>query len=583
MGDLKTSIILDLAGNLERQSRRFESSLGRLGSRGSRSLGLLSHSVQAASRGLDRLGNRYTGLITGAAGAGALRMVGNLSERMTQLGVDAGLSADKVDELRNRIFEISRAPDIRIDPSELITAIEEVVKATGDLPFAEKNIRNMGLVMRAAAASGQDVGAMVTELQKLDKTASPENIMRALDVFNVQGKAGAVAMRDLASVGPRVFAAYASKRKGADPATFVRELGAALQSIKGGTGNVEQAATSFEALMRVFNDPNKLKALRGAGIQVFDVKALKAGREELRPINEIMAEIVKKTNGRGTLLNALVGDAEAIRAITAPNLVENLRNYYKVEADGSTTMQDAARNAKEFNAALTSLSAAGKEFAARNLTAPIRGLADALNELAPEKVDLLFKASAGLVAITGALVVGNKVAQAGSGLLRLFRGGKGAAGAAGSLGAGAAIPVYVVNGPSSIWPGPGGKPGTPGKIPVGTGGSLLLAGQSLLPAALAATAGALSIQAGQALAGQQARTSSLGQLQEMRSRHMVMGGGPGSFQVRTIDAELSRRLGEGMSGTLKIEIDTQGQPRVKQMIGRNLDLEVDSGRMMASH
>jgi hypothetical protein len=64
---------------------------------------------------------------------------------------------------------------------------------------------------------------------------------------------------------------------------------------------------------------------------------------------------------------------------------------------------------------------------------------------------------------------------------------------------------------------------------------------------------------------------------------MVMGGGANSFQVRTIDAELSRRLDAGMNGNLKIEIDAQGFTKVREMRGTNLNLDVDSGLMMTGH
>lgn len=585
MSDLRTRILIDLGGNLEQRAQRYSGVLDRFSKTGQRSLGGLSRSAQAASNGLDRIGNRYTAVLTGAAGLGAIKMAAEHHARMTQLGVDASISAEAVEKLNQKIFETARQPDIRIDPTELLTAVEEIVKATGDLPFAERNLRNLGLVMRATAATGSDVGAMVTELQKLDKAASPENIMLALDVFNVQGKAGAVALRDLAHVGPRVFAAYASMRKGADPATFVRELGAALQTIKGGTGNVEQAATSFEALMRVFSDKKRIEMFKKAGIQVFDPKALKAHREELRPINELMAEIIAKTKGRVTLLDKLIPDAEAKRALTVSNLTENLRNYYQVEADGSVTTGDAARNAKELTAALTSLHTSWTKFANNNLTGPITTLADTLNSLDQETVDRWLKLGTGLALSLGGLVIANQAIKFGKETFGLGRwiltGGKGGKEGAGGLGGAAggfgdAVPVYVVNGPSSIWPGSGGGPA--GSTAAAVASRFAWAGP-LIPIVGTAIAVEASQAAGKALARAEAQGSSSKKLLALRGRQMVMGGGPDSFQVRTIDQELTRRLyGKTLTPSHSQEQPLRGEVVVKVRAERGTEARTDMVR-----
>lgn len=586
MGELKSSIILDLAGNIESRSRQFSNSINGMATRGSKSFRLLQGSVRAFGNGLDRLGNRYTALLTGAAGYGTLRMVANLSERMTQLGVDAGLTAEGVDRLRQKVIDVSRMPDIRIDPTELLSAIEQIIRDTGDLPFAERNLRTLGLTIRATAGTGKDIGAMATELEKLNKAASSEEILKAIDIFNAQGKAGAVALRDLAEIGPRTFAAYASMRKGADPATFVREIGAALQTIKGGAGDVRNAATSFEALMRVFSDAKRIQAFRRAGIQIFDPVALKQGREELRPINELMSEIVEKTKGRATLLDYLIPDAEAKRALTVQDLRENIKRYYQVEADGSATTADAARNAAELNAVLTSLSASWKDIASRNLTKPFREVADVLGSIDKEKVDLLFKAGTALAVGTGGAIVGRKIYNAGRGIASLLGKGGAAGKLAGAAGFGDAIPVYVVNGPASIWPGAG--------VEGASGATVLkaspLAGAAatvtpLIPAAVATIAAAGSMAIGKAIAESQASSYSKSRLQELLMQHSVLGGGPGSYQARLITAELNRRNEVDVGGTITIKFDGNGRPVVKEITSRNprVDLDVDSGRLFRSH
>jgi len=541
MGELKSSIILDLQGNMERQAERFSGSLGRLGSRGSRQMQILGRSMTAVGNGLDRLGNRYSALLTGAAGVGTLKMVADHSEKLTRLGIDAGVAAEGIHQLGQKIMDTARMPDIRLNPDELLAAVAEVVNSTGDLAFAERNLRNFGVVIRATGASGKDIGAMATELQKLDKNASPENVLKAFDVFIEQGKAGAVAMRDLASVGPKVFSAYASARSGADPATFVRELGAAMQSIKSGTGSVDEAATAMDALMRAFEDKDRLKGFKAAGIDIYNPEKLKQNIKDLRPINVLMAEIYEKTKNSPTALSELIPEAEARRAIMAKNLSENLKKYYEVESDGTAVVKDSARAAQEMNAVLTSLSTTWKDLANRKLSGPLRDIADAMGSMKPETVDNWANGGVAVASVVGALVVARKLQQGGRAVIDMF--GKGGAGnkLAGVSKFGDAIPVYVVNGPASIWPGAGGLAAGGLAAEGAATASVLAVVAPLIPVVATATVGYLSQKTGKALAESEVKHTPSADLRKLYSEQMVKGGGSESYQAKLILNELIRR------------------------------------------
>jgi hypothetical protein len=361
---LKTSLVINLDGNLSSRANQFLGGLQRLGSGGSRSMQILQRSAHAAGQGLDRLGNRYTALLTGAAGIGAARQVMALEERFVRLGITVGRSNKEMAGLKKEIFETAKAPDIRVDPGEIIGAIEDITEKSGNLKFARDNIRNIGLAIQATGAQGKDIGAVMAEFEKMG-IVDPKQVMEAMDILNVQGKEGAFTLQNLASLGPRVVTAYTSMGRGG--VTAIREMGAALQIIRMGTGSSEQAATAFEAVMRTLSDAKKVKDLQKGGIQVFDPNALKEGKETLRPINELMVEIVKKTGGKKTLLSE-VFDAEAIRAFNTAaaefqrtGKIETLEKFYRVQADGTTTTRDSARAAQTANAALQNLLTVWKE------------------------------------------------------------------------------------------------------------------------------------------------------------------------------------------------------------------------------
>lgn len=354
MNELNTSVAVNLTGNLERKAPRYGRAVESFSARGTRHLTRLNRTVNTLGRGLDRMGNRWVGFAAGAGGIAAIRNAASLEERFERLGVQANISADDVAKLRQEIFDIAREKDIKVDPSLITAAIEEIVEKTGDLEFAKANIENIGTVIQATGdKTGTAVGGILAELQKMG-LVKPDQVLEVLDTLNKQGKEGAFTLANLAKLGPRVITAYTST--GRTGAEALKEMGAALQVIRMGTGSAEMAATAFEATLRTLADPEKLKKLQGAGIKVFDPEELEKGRRIMRPINELMTEIIAVAKGDKVTL-ASVFDAEALRAFNfaASQFLDTgkigaMEKFMKVQGDGSVTLADSARLAKTASA-----------------------------------------------------------------------------------------------------------------------------------------------------------------------------------------------------------------------------------------
>lgn len=565
MTQLRASVVVDLAGNLAARGRQFTNTLTQMGQRGQAAMRGLSNAAAAAGRGLDRMGNRYSAILGGAAGVGAVRSVVALEQRFVRLGIQANKSAAEIDALKKQIFDIAQNPNIRVDPGEITSAIEDIVEKTGDLGFARDNIENIGLAIQATGASGSAIGMIMAELQKMGITA-PKAVKEALDVFNVQGKEGAFTLQALAALGPRVITAYTAM--GRSGVRAMREMGAALQVIRQGTGSDEMAATAFEAMLRTLGDAEKIKKLQGAGIQVFDPEQLKLGKEVLRPINELMIDIIKRTDGKKTLLSK-VFDAEAIRAFNAAaseyqrtGQFGSLEKFYNVQADGSVLMGDSARAADTAAAAMTNLHTAWKRFADSSLTGPIQSLADVLNSLGSETTGKVIKGLAIGAGTLGTAVVARKVYTAGRGVLGTLT-GKGAA-AAGALGGGLPVPlpVYIVNAPAAI----GGAAGT-----AGTAGT---AGKAGRLASIGARVGLFS--------------GLLGALQGgyMLGNYLRLNDGVNwaASKLAGRDATLGTLIYDALhrdpiKSEINIKIDSTGAPRVAGMStsSRAAEINVDAG------
>lgn len=447
MSDLQASLVVNLAGNLTQRAQKYSRSMEQMSERGQRSMRLLNRSSNAVGKGLDKLGNRYTTLITGAGLGLAGRQVMGLETRFERLGIQANKSKAEMNALKQTIFDIAQEKEIRVDPSQITSAIEAIVEKTGDLEFAKNNIRNIGMAIQATGADGGSIGEILAEFQKMGMI-DPSNILETLDILNVQGKEGAFTLQNIAALGPRVITAYTATGRTGTQA--MREMGAALQMIRMGTGSSEMAATAFEATMRTLTDPAKYKVLEASGLKIFDPEAAKEGIRVLRPINEIMAEIIQKVNGDATRLG-VVFDAEAIRAFNAAasefqrtGNVATLQKFMNVQADGTTTMRDSARAAATSEAALQNLLTAWQQFQNDELAKPIQDAADALNSLEPGTVQNWLEIGKNIALVGGAAVILKKSAGVFGTLRDMKTGGK-ASGVGGAISSMGAQRVFVVN------------------------------------------------------------------------------------------------------------------------------------------
>lgn len=488
---LRTSLIIDLAGNIQARARQYGSALGGLANRGRQAMQGLSRAAAMAGAGLDRLGNRYTALLGGGAAALAVKGSMDLQERLTRLGITADASDEQIRKLHERVLDIANDPNIRVDPSQILSGMESVMEKTGDLKFVEENIRNIGLAIQGAGAEGGAVGDIFAEFQKQGMSA--KDALASVDILIAQGKAGAFTLKDLARLGPRVVTAYTSLGRNGPQA--MREMGAVLQMIRMATGSSEEASTAWEAMLRTFSDRKKLEFLQKQGVKVFDPEELKKGREVLRPANELIEDILKAAgNSRVNLSD--VFDATAMRAFNAlmdKAGVDKLRELMALEADGTTVHRDSARAAQTANSALQSLRNTWGRFADANLAEPIQKLADALNAIDPARLNAVLQAAGVLAAGLGGAVAVKKAVGAGKAVSSWFSGGKKSgpaaalSGASGLAGLKLPLPVYVVNRQMSLTrdamqgkgapggqhpagaPAPGAKPGRGAQTARGAG------------------------------------------------------------------------------------------------------------------
>jgi hypothetical protein len=312
MPELRTSLVIDLAGNLQRRALAAQRAVGGIGRSGTAQFSQMNRAMSRSSSGLLAMGSRAFAVIGGAiAVRSAARAAMATEERLERLGVQANRSTDQVQALWDRIAspDVALNPNINVDPKKVLAAVEQIVEMTGDLAFAEANMASLARAIQATGAEGEAIGGLAAELQKMG--LAPREVAVALDNLTAKGKEGAFTLGNLAALGPRIFAAYAATGRGGLKA--VDELGAVLQVIRMGTGSAEQATTAFEAMLRTLQDADKVKFLTRSGIRVFEDDGT-----TMRAIDELMQDIVRATGGDPLKLSA-VFDAEAMRAFNTMN------------------------------------------------------------------------------------------------------------------------------------------------------------------------------------------------------------------------------------------------------------------------
>nr|WP_113865478.1 phage tail tape measure protein [Brenneria salicis]NMN90526.1 minor tail protein [Brenneria salicis ATCC 15712 = DSM 30166]RBP64856.1 minor tail protein [Brenneria salicis ATCC 15712 = DSM 30166]RLM31575.1 phage tail protein [Brenneria salicis ATCC 15712 = DSM 30166] len=458
---LDTEIIINLAGNLTAKARQYGANMSEFARRNERAMSVVKATSAAAGRGLDMLGNRYTGMIAGFAGGAMLNNYKQLDRRLTRMGITAGKTREEIAEIFNLSQDV--AIKFRVDTSEIQGASEVINTRTGDLDFALKNRENIGMAIAGSGASGEDIGGLIAEYKKL-LILTEKEVGKALGGMNELGKTGAFELNNAAKLLPPAISMYsAAGASGIDAAMEVMAVAEAAMDLR---ANDVLAASTVTAFIRDLQSPNVLKSLKANGIRVFD----KDGK--IRSLPQILDETAQRSSRNGVekqggyLSGAGFGQEsmDLIKAVSGQTGREKLKAYMGVVPDEKSLLEDAKYAAQDFTSALQSMTTTWEKFANSQLAAPVQDLADALNSVDQETVQNWLEIGKNVALATGGFLAARKAFQIGKGAYDFLRPGKKGipAGVADVFGSGV-MPVYVTNmGVGGMGNGGPGVPDLPG-------------------------------------------------------------------------------------------------------------------------
>ncbi|WP_447540197.1 phage tail tape measure protein [Klebsiella grimontii] len=450
---LTTEILINLAGNLTAKARQYGANMSEFARTNQRAMSVVKATSAAAGRGLDALGNRYTTMIAGFAGGAILREFATTDRALTELGIAAG----KTREEMRQIFSDTQdaAIKFRVDDAEVMKALVNVNKMTGDLDFGVKNKEMMAASIAASGSDGDSIGGLFATFQKFKTKSDQENLL-AMDFLNQLGKEGGFELKDFAQSGTKIFSAYAGTGRTGPEA--LKEMGAVMESAMDAVGDRDLAATASFNLLNDLRNPKIAKILEASGVKLRD----KSGG--MLAINEIVKNIAQLSGKDGPkrqderLAKAGLTDYSRliISSVTTGKGAENFARYNAVVADGSGIMADAKYAAQDFTSAMTSLNVTWKKFANSNLAKPVQELADAINSVDQETVQHWLEIGKNIAIAVGGVIAARKAFQFGKGVWDVLNPNKGKGipnGVSDVFGSGV-MPVYVTN-----WPA-GGLGGT---------------------------------------------------------------------------------------------------------------------------
>ncbi|HBC8324717.1 TPA: phage tail protein [Escherichia coli] len=450
---LSTEIMINLAGNLTAKARQYGANMSQFARNHQKAMRLVKATTEAAGRGLDTLGNRYTAMIAGLGSSLTIKQVADFDAQMRRMGTDAQLTTEQVKTLHDKIRDVSNQKDIRIDASALGQGASELLGKTGDYQYVVDNLRNMGLMMQAFGVDGQVAAGLMAQFwEKNVRGADAVNNM--MDRLYSQFAVGSVSVADVARAAPKLFSIIQDQGPEA-----IAQMGAFAQVFAKNKGSIDETVTSIQAMYASLSDKKNIEFLKKNGVDVF-VK----GTKDIKKPYELMMEILKRAKYDPLKLQDVfdLTGMQGIKALLNPENRQLMEQMIYGTIELGSTQKAAQTNAEGFNAAMQSLNNEWQRFAEGQLAKPVQDLADALNSVDQNTVQNWLQVGKYMAIALGGIIAIRKTYQFGKTIHDIMNPkgkGKGIPSGITDVFGSGVMPVYVVN------MGSGGMNGNTGGLP----------------------------------------------------------------------------------------------------------------------
>lgn len=291
------------SGALQSGLRKASASIDTFGGRAKAVMGRIGASIKSSS---DRLLTPMTAVLTGGGALLAVKDYAGIELAFQRLGNQANMTDEQIASLKTRTR--AAVGTTGQDIADLVGGLDKFIEQTGDGETAVDIMETVGIAATATGARVDNLNAVAAQLSSKFKASSDE-IGGLLEVFTVQGKAGAFTLNDLANNGERLMAA--AGMIGITKAQL-NSYGAFMQISRMATGSSEQATTAIEATFREILQKEKELKKVGKGGLGFNIRETSG---ELKSIEDILKGIVIAAKGDSSKLISAGFGSESSRAL----------------------------------------------------------------------------------------------------------------------------------------------------------------------------------------------------------------------------------------------------------------------------
>lgn len=486
---MKTSLIIDLAGNLQDRARQYSQALSGMAGRANAAFAGMRSAAATAGRGMDQLAGRYTASIAGLGvtykATQAVMDSAKLDKFLARVAITGEASAQQAASLRTELYDMSRQTGRPMQ--DLLDGFYGLIQSGQGWDQALGTIRAINPAMAVTGAKAETLGSAMSVAAQAFKfdLADVKTATLVLDQMTQAGFAGNAELEDLASIFGRV--GNSAKNAGMD---FTQTL-AFIERLSLVERQPERLATLVDSTLRLFTNNNYLKeAAKATGVKFYDAKGEKrAAVDVFKDIRERYKHFKTDAQRDKAFASAFaktdLDTQRGIRILLDGNALEDIEKMNADIKDAGGTIEknlpDAIKNSVDQVGRLkAALGKAADEFAQPINDVVSRAIGKVLDDGKLGGKELLVGGAAAGLAGFGAIKL------AGRGLARMggsFAGGMAsrmAQGMGGLAGLKLPLPVYVVNGMMPLSRDamlgkdgavlPEGGTGKPGKAPKGKGG-----------------------------------------------------------------------------------------------------------------
>lgn len=452
MSELRTSVIIDLTGNLQRRAQQYGRALSGFSDRGQRDMSRLAAATSSAGRGLDSLASRTSAVIVGAGTAyAASRQIidsARLDKKLIQIQQTAGATAEQSAALRKELLAMQQQTGQSLD--SLLNGFNNLVQAGLDW---EKSLATVKAINPALAVTGSQAEVLSSALTvaaeafdfDLSKISTATDL---IDQMTAAGRLGNAELEDLSSI----FARVGTNAKSAG-LEFEQTLGM-IEQLSLIERNPERLATLVDSTLRIFTNQNYMTtAQKTTGVRFYDAEGER--RAALDVLDDIAAKFrqFKTTEQGNAALGAAFGQADqdtikGLRILLSGGALQSARDMSAEIRDASGTIARDLPGALENSIDQVGRLKGALRDAADDFAQPINdaiesGIKYLLDEKQLSGKEILAGGAVGLLGGALALKGGGKLLQKAGGLLGGVAAGKALEQVAGVQ------PVYVVNMPNT--------------------------------------------------------------------------------------------------------------------------------------